>query len=64
MTLGANKTADAGLRFLLAGASVVVIIAGLRAATPIILPFLIAVFLAIVNVPLMNWLVRQTHVLV
>ena len=59
MTLGANKTADAGLRFLLAGASVVVIIAGLRAATPIILPFLIAVFLAIVNVPLMNWLVRQ-----
>ena len=59
MTLGATKTADAGLRFLLAGASVVVIIAGLRTAAPIILPFLIAVFLAIVNVPLMNWLMRQ-----
>ncbi len=49
---------DAGIRFLLAGACLVVIIAGLRAAAPIILPFLIAVFLAVVNVPLMNWLVR------
>ena len=35
------------------------IIAGLRAAAPIILPFLIAVFLAVVNVPLMNWLMRN-----
>ena len=30
----------------------------LRAAAALILPFLIAVFLAVVNVPLMNWLVR------
>ena len=50
---------DAGLRFLIVAACVVVIIAGLRAAAPIILPFLIAVFLAVVNVPLMNWLMRN-----
>ena len=35
---------DTGIRFLLVAASGVVIIAGLRAAAPIILPFLIAVF--------------------
>ena len=50
---------DTGIRFLLVAACVVVIIAGLRAAAPIILPFLIAVFLAVVNVPLMNWLIRN-----
>ena len=50
---------DTGIRFLLVAASGVVIIAGLRAAAPIILPFLIAVFLAVVNVPLMNWLMRN-----
>ena len=50
---------DTGIRFLLVAACVVVIIAGLRAAAPIILPFLIAVFLAVVNVPLMNWLMRN-----
>ncbi len=50
---------DTGLRFLVAAACVVVVIAGLRAAAPVILPFLIAVFLAVVNVPLMNWLVRM-----
>ena len=49
---------DAGLRFLVAAACVVIVIAGLRAAAALILPFLIAVFLAVVNVPLMNWLVR------
>ena len=50
---------DAGLRFLVAAACIVVVIAGLRAAAALILPFLIAVFLAVVNVPLMNWLVRM-----
>jgi predicted PurR-regulated permease PerM len=54
---GAHR--DAGLRFLVAAACIVVVIAGLRAAAALILPFLIAVFLAVVNVPLMNWLVRM-----
>ena len=47
------------IRYLVAAACLVVIIAGLRAAAELILPFLIAVFLAVVNVPLMNWLVRM-----
>ena len=58
MTADSRLSRDAGVRFLVATASVVVIIAGLRAAGDLILPFLIAVFLAVVNVPLMNWLVR------
>lgn len=59
MTASSRRSRDAGVRFLLAAASFVVIIAGLRAAGDLILPFLIAVFLAVVNVPLMNWLVRM-----
>ncbi|MXY25631.1 MAG: AI-2E family transporter [Acidobacteria bacterium] len=47
------------VRYLVAAACLVIIIAGLRAAAELILPFLVAVFLAIVNVPVMNWLVRM-----
>ncbi len=47
------------VRYLVAAACLVVIIAGLRAAAELILPFLVAVFLAVVNVPVMNWLVRM-----
>ena len=50
---------DAGTRFLVGAASMVVIVAGLRAAQQLVLPFLIAVFLAVVSAPLMNWLQRQ-----
>ena len=53
------RQGDGSIRFLIAGACLVVIVAGLRAAAPIILPFLVAVFLAVVNVPLMNGLVRM-----
>ena len=58
---GANHrlVGGVGIRYLLAAACLVVIIAGLRAAAELILPFLIAVFLAVVNVPVMNWLVRM-----
>ena len=49
----------AGVRFLVAAACIVVIIAGLRQAADLILPFLIAVFLAVVSAPLMNWLIRR-----
>jgi AI-2 transport protein TqsA len=40
--------------WILAGAGVVVIIAGLRAAAPLILPFLVAVFLAAISFPLLQ----------
>ena len=59
MTADTRFPGDTGLRFLVAAASVVVVIAGLRAAAQLILPFLVAVFLAVVNVPLMSWLQRQ-----
>ncbi|MXY16564.1 MAG: AI-2E family transporter [Acidobacteria bacterium] len=48
----------AGLQFLVAGACLVVIVAGLRAAAPLVLPFLVAVFLAVVSVPLIGQLQR------
>lgn len=49
---------DAGMRFLVAAACLVVVVAGLRAATDLVLPFLVAVFLAVVSAPLMGWLRR------
>jgi AI-2 transport protein TqsA len=45
--------------WLLTAAAVIVVIAGLRAAAPLILPFLIAAFLAIVSLPLMGALERR-----
>ncbi|MFM2485303.1 AI-2E family transporter [Celerinatantimonas yamalensis] len=46
-------------QFLLAGAALVVLLAGLKAATPILLPFLLALFIAIIANPavvqLMRW---------
>jgi AI-2 transport protein TqsA len=50
---------DRGARVLFVAASVVVVIAGLRAAAAILLPFFVAVFLAIVSLPLMTWLERR-----
>ncbi|MHC4177724.1 MAG: AI-2E family transporter, partial [Planctomycetota bacterium] len=40
------------LRILLAVASMVVVVAGMRAATPILIPFLLAVFIAVISAPL------------
>ncbi len=45
-----------GIRFLLIAASLVVIIAGLRAAAPIALPFALSVIVAILSLPLLIWL--------
>ncbi len=44
---------------MVAAASFVVVVAGLRAATQLILPFLVSVFLAITSLPLLNWLHRK-----
>ncbi|MCL7965121.1 MAG: AI-2E family transporter [marine benthic group bacterium] len=44
------------MRWLLAGACFVVIIAGARAAEPLLVPLLLAVMLAIICVPPMQWL--------
>jgi AI-2 transport protein TqsA len=46
---------------LIIGAALVIIIAGMRAAAPILLPFALALFLAILSLPLLKWL-RQRRV--
>ena len=50
---------DRGVRFLMVAAGIIVVIAGLRQAGQVILPFLTAVFLAVVSFPVMAWLQRQ-----
>jgi AI-2 transport protein TqsA len=46
-------------RVLIIAAALVVIIAGMRAAAPILLPFALALFLAILSLPLLRWLVDR-----
>lgn len=50
---------DRGARFLLLAASFIVCIAGLRAARTLLLPLLIALFLALISLPLLNWLTKK-----
>ncbi len=47
------------VRFIIIGAAIVIILAGIRAATPILGPLLLAVFLAMITAPLLQWLVRH-----
>ena len=47
---------DRATRFLLVAASVIVVIAGLRQAGQLVLPFLTAVILAVVSFPVVAWL--------
>lgn len=48
-----------GARVLLILASLVIVVAGLRAASAILVPFFLALFLAIVSMPVMFWLRRK-----
>lgn len=48
-----------GARFLITSASFVIIIAGMRAAESILVPFLIAVFIAVICLPSLSWLKRK-----
>jgi AI-2 transport protein TqsA len=49
----------AATRFLLTAAAAVIVIAGLRAAQSLIIPFLVAVFLSIICSPAVGWLQRR-----
>jgi len=51
-----QEVRDRGARALLVAASIVIVIAGMKAASTLILPFLVALFLALVTLPLLNWL--------
>jgi len=48
-----------GTRFLFILALVVIVVGGLRAAAPILLPFSLALFLAILTLPVVIWLQRR-----
>jgi AI-2 transport protein TqsA len=50
---------SAGTRFLLAAAGLVILVAGLRAAAPILVPLVLAVFITVINFPLLQWLRRM-----
>lgn len=50
---------NSGARFLLVAASLVIVVHGLRAAAPIMLSFLMALFLAVLSLPLLLWLKRN-----
>jgi AI-2 transport protein TqsA len=50
---------SAGTRFLLAAAGIVILVAGLRAAAPILVPLVLALFLTVINFPLLQWLRRH-----
>jgi len=50
---------DQGVRTLLVAACLVIVVAGLRAARAILLPFLVSILLAIISLPLMAWLQKK-----
>jgi predicted PurR-regulated permease PerM len=52
----ADSQIPIGARSLMIGAAVVVVLAGLKASQTLIIPFLLALFLAIICVPAMSWL--------
>jgi AI-2 transport protein TqsA len=51
-----ERRTDLGARFLLVSASLVVVIAGLRAAASVLLPFVVSIFIAMLSLPLVFWL--------
>ncbi len=50
---------DRTTNFIVIAASLVIVIAGLQAATSIIVPFLISIFVAVVSLPLQKWLIAR-----
>lgn len=53
-----QKRVNAGARFLLVAACFVIVVQGLRVAAPVLLPFALATFLAILSLPLM-WAMKR-----
>ena len=51
-----RKRTETGFRVLLMLASFVVVIAGLRAASEILVPIALGLFLAVLSLPILNWL--------
>ena len=51
-----RKTRIRGRDVAMTLAAVVVVIAGIRAASPIVVPFLLSLFIAVISSPFMVWL--------
>ena len=54
----------APIRLLVVAACVVVLVAGLRAASSIMIPFLVAVFIAAISLPVLTWLQQRLPMIV
>lgn len=54
-----DKAETSGARFLLVAAALVVVVGGLKLGAPILLPFALALFLAVMSLPIMFWLQRH-----
>lgn len=54
-----QRLSGGGLRALMTLAGVVVVIAGLKAASTLLQPFLVSVFLAVLSLPLLNWFQKE-----
>lgn len=50
---------NSGARFLITSAAFVVVVAGLRVAAPIVVPFLLAIFIAVIASPPLFWLQQR-----
>jgi AI-2 transport protein TqsA len=57
--MGDDSATGRGANLLLGVASFIVIVAGMRAAAPIVVPFLLAAFIAVVCAPPLFWLQRK-----
>ncbi|MBL4775239.1 MAG: AI-2E family transporter [Mariprofundus sp.] len=54
-----NRAASSSSHLLIAAAAFVVVIAGIQAAASLLVPFLLAAFIAIICLPMLNWLTAQ-----
>jgi len=59
MTSAAPSQSGTGFKVLLSLACVVVIVAGLRAASEMLIPIILGLFLAVLSLPILNWLGRR-----
>lgn len=48
-----------GLRWLIGLAAIIIIITGLKAAEAIVIPMMMALFIAIISLPPLNWMIRK-----
>ncbi|MDF1737712.1 MAG: AI-2E family transporter [Verrucomicrobiales bacterium] len=54
-----RKQAGSGIRVLLSLASVIVVVAGLKSAAELFIPIMLGFFLALLSLPILNWLDRR-----